>query len=184
MSQLIVTQSGIKNILMKNLLLLSILFSAFVSCKKETIDTPVEEVPIRVTNAVAVTDTVNYPPSVSNVKTNATQLNYGKIKVVKSMNLLLNSIAPDIMANSSIHIYLKLGGNYYHLPNSTPAGIAYNYTLRAAFPYCNVTVTRSAGAAEVFEDVIIVAAKNSYLLTMTPTLNFTNYSNVKLKLGL
>ena len=169
---------------MKKLLFLSILFSAFTSCKKESVDTPTEDVPIIENNAVAVTDPVNYPPSVSIAKTNVTQLNYGRIKVAKSMNLQLSNITPDIMANSSIHIYLKLGGNYYHLPNSTPTGIAYNYSLKAAYPYCNLTVTRSVGLPEVFEDVIIVVAKNSYLLTMTPSLNFGNYGTVKLRLGL
>ncbi len=168
---------------MKNLILLLIAPICFISCKKESVVPPATET-VEVVNATVITDPSNYPPSVSNVKTNVTQLNYGSIKVAKSMNLLLRSITPDIMANSSIHIYLKLGGNYYHLPNKTPNGISYNYSLKSAYPFCNLTVTRSAGVAEIFEDVIIVVANNSYLLTMTPTLNFSNYGNVKLKLGL
>jgi len=168
---------------MKKYLLSFILIGSLVSCKKETPEATENAGP-QIIAATVVLDPVNYAPGVTKVLTNAIQLNYGAIKVGKSMNLALASITPDIMANYSVHIYLKSGGKYYHLPALSPMGISYTYTLKAAFPFCNTTVTRPPGVPEMFDDVIVVAAKNSYLLAMTPSLNFSDYNAVKIKLGL
>jgi len=167
---------------MKKHILTIVLILSLISCKKEGPELASTEVTQTVTAATVITDPVNYPPGVSSVKTNAIQLNYGVLKVSKSMTLTLNNISPDVMANYSVHIYLKSAGKYIHMPASTASGIAYNYSLKASYPYCSATITRPVGTAEQFEDVIVVAAKNSYLLSMNPTINFTDYNVVKLRL--
>ncbi len=169
---------------MKNFLLSVVLLTSLISCSKEAPEEPANETTVPVTIAAVITDPVNYPPSVSKVLTNAIQLNYGAVKVAKSMNLLLSNITPEIMGTYTVHIYLKAGGKYYHLPGTTALGTSYNYSLKAAFPFCNLTITRAPGTGEVFDDVIIVLAKNAVLLSMTPSLNFTDYNTVKSRLGL
>lgn len=168
---------------MKKQILPIIFFIALIGCKKDSIIDPVNPGTDIIT-ATVITDPLNYAPGVTIVKPNATQLNYGAVKVVKGMSLLLNTITPDIMSNSGMHIYLKSGNSYNHLPYTTSGGITYNYALKAAFPYCSVTITRTVGVANTFDDVIVIAAKNSFLQSMSPSLNFLDYNNVKIKLGL
>ncbi|MES2777687.1 MAG: hypothetical protein V4722_26145 [Bacteroidota bacterium] len=170
---------------MKNFILSLVLLTSLISCSKEAPEEPDSETTtIPVTIAAVVTDPVNYPPSVSKILTNAIQLNYGAVKVARSMNLSLSNVTPEIMSTYSVHIYLKSGNKYVHLPGTSALGTAYNYSLKAAYPFCNLTVTRAAGTGEVFDDVIIVLAKNTILLSMTPSLNFTDYNAVKTRLGL
>ena len=167
---------------MKKYILSFIFLGALISCSKDSVEDPDVTPPSQA--AAAVLDPVNYAPAVTKVLPTAIQLNFGSVRVGKSMNLTLTHITPDVMANYSIHIYLKSGIKYHHLPGISLAGISYNYSLKAVFPYCSTTITRAQGTVEAFDDVIVVAAKNSVLLTMTPSLNFSDYNVVKVKLGL
>lgn len=133
--------------------------------------------------ATPVIDPVNYPPAVTQTLPNAIQLNYGTVTAAKSMTLTLSGITPAILSNHSVHIYLKSGGKYLHLPGKTDANVIYNYTLKSAAPYCSVTITRAPGTNETFDDIIMVAANFNYLSTLNPPLNFTDYGTVKIRLG-
>ena len=98
---------------MQKFVLSLLIVSSLISCKKQTVELPVSQSTIvPAVAATAVTDPVNYSPSVSNVKTNATQLNYGVLKVAKFTNLLMANVTPEIMSISSIHIYLKANSKY------------------------------------------------------------------------
>ncbi|MEO7312667.1 MAG: hypothetical protein ABIX01_19935 [Chitinophagaceae bacterium] len=172
---------------MKNALLFLIVSLPFiVSCKKQAIGEPSSDasrVVTTVSNASAVLDPVNYPPAVSKILPNAIQLNYGAVRIGKTMNLLLANITPSIMSQYSFHIYLKANNKYYHLPGVAGSAVSYSYSLKAVFPYCNVTISRPPGTPELFDDVIIVSAKIDYLSTFVPSIDFADYNTAKTKLG-
>jgi hypothetical protein len=136
------------------------------------------------TPATTLVDPVNCPPTLIQSNANAFQINYARMKLVKSMSGQMKGITPDIIANYAIHVYLRgSNGKYYHLPATTVANVSYNFTLTSAFPQSSISIRRGAGPEEIFESVIVLGAKASHLVTFNPQLNFADYGAVKTKLG-
>lgn len=136
------------------------------------------------TGLTMLTDPVNCPPTLYQSNANAFQLSYARMKLIKGMSGQMTNITPNIIANNSVHVYMKsTDGRYYHLPATTVANILYNYSLTSAFPQCSFNIKRGTGVEEIFESIIVVGAKTSYLSSLNPQLDFSDYSKVKLKLG-
>lgn len=166
------------------LLFSSMLLLFFISCSKGKQETPPSTNPVISIPSAILTDPVNCPPTLYQSNTNAFQLSYAQMKLIKGMSGQMTNITPNISANSTIHVYLRgTNGKYYHLPATTVANIAYNYSLTSAFPQCSFSIKRGAGAEEIFETIILVGAKTSYLSSLSPQLDFSDYGKVKLKLG-
>lgn len=166
----------------------------FLSSCSKTVEAPAvvvqprtDTIPIAIAPApapVLLTDPVNCPPSLYQSNTNAFQFTYARMKLLKGMSGQLTAITPNIIANYNIHIYMRgTSGKYYHLPATTVANVSYNYTLTSAFPQSSFNIKRGAGPEEIFDAIILVGAKASYLSTLNPQLNFADYGTVKMKLG-
>jgi hypothetical protein len=172
-----------------NLCLAGMLLLFAISCTKSN-DEPVAQTPttpvtvVTTSTAAILTDPVNCPPSLYQANANAFQLSYARMKLIKGMSGQLTNITPSILANNTIHVYLRgSDGKYYHLPATTIANVAYNYTLTSAFPQSSISIKRGAGPEETFETVIVLGANSSYLSAISPQLNFADYGAVKMKLG-
>lgn len=165
------------------LLFSSALLFVCLSCSKNKQEDPPPTTPPG-TGATMLTDPVNCPPTLYQSNTNAFQLSYARMKLVKGMSGQMTNITPNIVSNNTVHVYMKgTNGKYYHLPTTTIANIAYNYSLTSAFQQCSFSIKRGTGADEVFDAIIVVGANTSYLSSLNPQLDFSDYGKVKLKLG-
>ncbi len=171
-----------------NLCLAGMLLLCAISCTKSKIE-PVSEkattssVPTATTAAI-LTDPVNCPVTLYQSNANAFQLNYTRMKLIRGMSGQLKNISPTVLESNTIHVYLRsASGKYYHLPATTDANVSYNYSLTSSSPQSSITISRGAGPEEIFETIIVVGTKTSYLSCLTPQLNFADYGTVKMKLG-
>lgn len=169
---------------MKKLLLFYVGLSVcliFSSCSKSITD-PSD--PRYINTAAPIDDPSNWEPSVVQTNTNAKQYNYGRVRIIKGLSLALRGMNASDISINNIHVYLKSSnGTYLHIPSTSHLGISYGYYLKSASPNSTLYITRSAGAAENYEDIVILSAKTSYLQTLNPAINFTVYGNAKTKLG-
>ncbi len=131
-----------------------------------------------------ITDPVSWEPSVIQTNSNARQFNFGKVKIVKGLSLLVKGMNAGDISSYVIHVYLRTAsGNYIHLPANSVNGIAYNFYLKAANPNSTLFITRSMGAQEIYYDIIILAAKSSYVQSYPGSIDFLNYGIAKAKVG-
>lgn len=129
-------------------------------------------------------DPANWSPSVVQTNTNAKQFNYGKVKVVAGLSVLLSGMGITEMSSNNIHVYLRsTSGAYLHLPATSAAGVTYTYFLKAANPNSALFINRGAGVQETYDDIIILAAKTSYIQSLSSPINFAVYGTAKTKLG-
>jgi len=162
-------------------LLIIVFFSILGGCNKQNTD--INNHPLCRRDAAPIIDPQNLLPDGYQKNGNAVQMNYGSIMAVKSINVILKTITPGDMAIYKAFIYVRLRDSYVHLPTVTPRGVHYTYKLEVGLPFCSATIVRPEGTGELLEDVIIILAKRSYLLTIGSPLNFSDYGTVKLKLG-
>ncbi|MES2777686.1 MAG: hypothetical protein V4722_26140 [Bacteroidota bacterium] len=136
-------------------------------------------------NVAPITDPVSWEPSVIQTNSNARQFNYGKVKIVNGLSVLVKGMNAGDVSSYSLHVYLRTSsGIYIHLPANSANGVAYSYYLKTANPNSTLFVTRTAGSQEIYQDLIILAAKSSFIQSYPGSIDFLNYGSAKAKLGL
>ncbi|MEO7312668.1 MAG: hypothetical protein ABIX01_19940 [Chitinophagaceae bacterium] len=159
---------------------LSILFALFLGChkNKDLVEDPI------VVPAATLVDPANWNASVTQTNANARQCNYGKVKIIKALSVIINGMNAGGISVYNLHVYLpSTSGVYLHLPSSSINGVAYNYYLKSSIPNSMLFITRATGVEETYNDVILLAAKLTSLQSLPELINFVGYGAAKAKTG-